>query len=59
MTDKRDYGIDIARLLSMFMVVVLHNLGQGGYLTGAYHPVIQWGSCFWRTAALSRSISSA
>ena len=32
MTDKRDYGIDAARLLSMLMVVVLHNLGQGGVL---------------------------
>ena len=29
---KRNYGIDIARILSMFMVVVLHNLLQGGVL---------------------------
>lgn len=29
---KRCYGIDIARLLSMFMVVLLHNLNQGGVL---------------------------
>lgn len=26
----RQYGIDIARLASMFMVVLLHNLLQGG-----------------------------
>lgn len=30
--DKRNYGIDIARLLSMFFVVLLHNLGRGGVL---------------------------
>ncbi|MBP5842397.1 hypothetical protein J8137_07645, partial [Lactiplantibacillus plantarum] len=29
---KRNYGIDIARILSMFMFVVLHNLLQGGVL---------------------------
>lgn len=28
----RQYGIDIARLASMFMVVLLHNLLQGGVL---------------------------
>lgn len=30
--DNRNYGIDIARLLSMFYVVLLHNLGRGGVL---------------------------
>lgn len=29
---KRNYGIDFLRLLSMFMVVVLHTLGDGGIL---------------------------
>ena len=29
---QRAYGIDIARLTSMFMVVLLHNLGRGGVL---------------------------
>lgn len=29
---QRAYGIDIARLTAMFMVVLLHNLGQGGIL---------------------------
>lgn len=29
---KRNYGIDIARVLAMFMVVVVHNLSQGGVL---------------------------
>lgn len=27
---KRNYGIDLLRMISMFMVVVLHVLGQGG-----------------------------
>lgn len=40
----RQYGIDIARLASMFMVVLLHNLLQGGgFWTG---PSIQCGICF-------------
>lgn len=29
---QRLYGIDIARLTAMFMVVVLHNHGRGGVL---------------------------
>ena len=29
---KRNYGIDLLRMLSMFMVVMLHVLGQGGLL---------------------------
>lgn len=32
----RLYGIDIARLASMFMVVLLHNLLQGGVLTWSF-----------------------
>ena len=32
---KRNYGIDALRILSMFMVVVLHVLGQGGMLSGS------------------------
>ena len=30
---KRNYGIDFLRMLSMFMVVILHTLGHGGILT--------------------------
>lgn len=29
---QRAYGIDIARLAAMYMVVILHNLGRGGVL---------------------------
>lgn len=29
---KRNYGIDLLRILSMFMVAILHVLGQGGVL---------------------------
>lgn len=32
MKDKRNYGIDLLRLVSMLMVVILHVLGQGGVL---------------------------
>lgn len=35
MSTKRNYGIDILKILSMFMVVVLHVLGQGGVLKHA------------------------
>lgn len=33
--NQRDYGIDLLRILSMYFVVVLHTLGNGGILTGA------------------------
>lgn len=32
---KRNYGIDLLRMLLMFMVVILHVLGQGGILDAA------------------------
>ena len=32
---KRNYGIDLLRLVLMFMVVVLHVLGHGGVLSAA------------------------
>lgn len=32
---KRNYGIDFLRIVSMFMVVILHVLGQGGILDNA------------------------
>lgn len=32
---QRNYGIDLLRILSMYFVVVLHTLGNGGILTGA------------------------
>ena len=30
--EKRNYGIDFLRIYSMFLVVLLHSLGQGGLL---------------------------
>lgn len=42
-SNSRQYGIDIARLASMFMVVLLHNLLQGGFWTG--HS-IRYVTCF-------------
>lgn len=32
---KRNYGIDFLRMISMFMVVILHVLGQGGILSSS------------------------
>ena len=31
-TNERKYGIDLLRMIAMFMVVILHVLGQGGIL---------------------------
>lgn len=31
-TNERNYGIDLLRMIAMFMVVILHVLGQGGIL---------------------------
>ena len=44
LTDRRNYGIDLLRLVAMFMVVVLHILGQGGVLsaTTGYKHHIAW-----------------
>lgn len=35
MSSERNYGIDLLKIVSMFMVVVLHVLGQGGVLKTA------------------------
>ena len=32
---KRNYGIDLLRIVSMVMIVILHILGQGGVLDAA------------------------
>ena len=43
---ERNYGIDLLRLVSMFMVVILHVLGAGGILeaTGGmvFHNRAAW-----------------
>ena len=47
----RDYGIDLLRILAMFMVVVLHVLGQGGVLEAeAITPVNFWTAWFLEIA---------
>ena len=33
--EERNYGIDLLRIVSMMMVVLLHVLGQGGILDGS------------------------
>lgn len=32
--EKRNYGIDLLRLLSMFFIIILHTLGHGGVANG-------------------------
>ena len=36
--EKRNYGIDFLRIYSMFLVVLLHSLGQGGLLYNLSMP---------------------
>ena len=39
---ERNYGIDLLRIFAMFMVVVLHCLGQGGILNNATLNSVQY-----------------
>lgn len=43
---KRNYGIDLLRLVLMYMVVVLHVLGHGGVLDAVQFPSAQYGSAY-------------
>lgn len=43
---NRNYGIDALRLIAMFMVVVLHVLGQGGVLYGSPSLTVK-GETYW------------
>ena len=36
MNSNRNYGIDALRLVSMYLVVILHVLGQGGVLANSH-----------------------
>lgn len=45
-TKTRNYGIDLLRLISMLMVVILHVLGQGGILNYGSRISIK-GEFFW------------
>lgn len=46
LTDKRNYGIDLLRIVSMIMIPVLHTLGHGGILENStklsIHNEIAW-----------------
>lgn len=46
MSDKRNYGIDLLRILAMFFVVVLHVLSQGGILYNtelfSFQSAVSW-----------------
>lgn len=47
MAKTRNYGIDLLRMVSMFMVIILHMMGNGGILTaaapGSAHYWAAWG----------------
>ena len=38
----RNYGIDLLRIVSMFMIVMLHSLGHGGALKGSDPATVQY-----------------
>ncbi len=40
--EKRNYGIDFLKIISAFMVVVLHVLGQGGVLSACENGSLKW-----------------
>ena len=42
----RNWGVDLLRILSMFMVVVLHVLGQGGILVAQVPFDYGWVLCW-------------
>lgn len=44
--DKRNYGIDLLRLVLMFMICLLHTLGQGGILNSSIKGTLNYNT-FW------------
>ena len=46
MKNERNYGIDLLRLVLMYMVCMLHTLGQGGVLS-AYEAGTTEYKAFW------------
>ena len=48
---QRNHGVDMLRLVSMLMVVVLHVLGHGGVLAAAPAPSWRYGLCWALEAA--------
>ena len=45
MKNKRNYGIDLLRVVAMLFIVILHSLGKGGVLDAAENS-IQWKSAW-------------
>ncbi len=39
---ERNYGIDLLRIISMFYILLLHCLGQGGLLEGTSVNSVQY-----------------
>lgn len=52
MNSNRNYGIDLLRMTAMFMVCILHTLGQGGILSAVKASTAQfWIAWFLESAA--------
>ncbi len=49
---KRNYGIDLLRLVLMYMVCMLHTLGQGGILGVCQAGTVEY-KAFWFLEILS------
>jgi len=45
--EKRNYGLDIARICAMCGIVMLHILGQGGVLANTYENELKYGMVWW------------
>lgn len=53
MTNERNTGLDIARIIAMFSVVVLHVLGQGGVIENSTQWTFKYWMLWWmETSAL-------
>ncbi|MCR5648942.1 MAG: acyltransferase, partial [Oscillospiraceae bacterium] len=48
---ERNHGVDLLRIVSMLMVVVLHILGQGGLLDAVSAPSLRHTLCWLLLAA--------
>ena len=46
MANKRNYGIDLLRIILMYMVCMLHTLGQGGVLDACQIGTIEY-KTYW------------
>lgn len=51
MKEQRNYGIDLLRIIAMFMVLILHILGRGGVLESARVLSVQYETAYFLETA--------